>query len=241
MTWPASRGTATTPTSSPGGSSTGASADPATSGSGTRPTGSAPRTSRRSTATCRRTGWPRRPPRSRSGGDATRRPRGSAPRTVTTGPAGVLTRPGARRARSARASHHDQRDVVLDAVVTESLGDDPAAGRFGVVAGHERSSYELQAFDVRVRVLVGCSSPLDQAVGVEREGSPRWERDLSLWRCCSGSRPSSRPAETSAISASGCPRWATNGAGWPALQIVTRSKGGSVTAYTTVAEMSLSK
>jgi hypothetical protein len=44
-----------------------------------------------------------------------------------------------------------------------------------------------------------------------------------------------------AISAARCPGFAINGAGCPALLIVTTSKGGFVTAYTTVAETSLSK
>ena len=52
-----------------------------------------------------------------------------------------------------------------------------AVGRLGVVGGHERSAYELEAFDIRVRALGGSSSALDQTVGVEREGSTGWERE----------------------------------------------------------------
>jgi hypothetical protein len=73
---------------------------------------------------------------------------------------------------SRRASHHEQSDIVLDAVVTEPPGDYATAGRFSVVRGHERSSYELEAFDIRIRVLVGPFSALDEPVGVESEGSP---------------------------------------------------------------------
>src|SRR6188472_2495339 len=72
-----------TPTSSRGGSSTGALEPPATSGYGTRPIAFGLRTSRRSTATCRLTGWLRLPPPSRSGGDATRQLLGSEPPTPT--------------------------------------------------------------------------------------------------------------------------------------------------------------
>jgi hypothetical protein len=71
------------PTSSRGGSSTSALAAPATSEYGTRPIASGLRTSRRSTATCRPTGWLRLQPWSRLGGGTTRQLLGSEPPTPT--------------------------------------------------------------------------------------------------------------------------------------------------------------
>ena len=142
---------------------------------------------------------------------------------------------------SREASHYEQSDVVLDAVVTEPLCDDPTAGRFSVVAGHERSSYELQAFEVWVRVLVGCLSAVDQAVGVEREGSPRGERDvlaaaLLLWIEAEQQARRDIGNLGERLSSLGDQRCRV-------ARVADRHEveGGSLTAYTTVAEISLSK